>query len=111
MLVQIIASLLLAFGIFVLWNLFEAKKSDKDAFILLLISLALIITGGWLLYIATPPFGFLTRKIIGIILTLIGGFLVFVFPGYSLYQLKSYTNAGILIGLFILIIGVYLLVF
>ncbi len=48
-------------------------------------------------------------KIIGIILVIVGFFIVKDFPGISNYQLEKMTWAGVFIGLIILFAGIALL--
>jgi len=51
------------------------------------------------------------NKIIGIILIIIGLFILKFFPDMSDYQKKGMTLTGILIAIFLILVGIGLLIF
>ena len=50
-------------------------------------------------------------KIIGLILIIIGVFILKFFPDMSEYQRKGMTLSGILIAIFLILVGIGLLIF
>ncbi|MEM7826956.1 MAG: hypothetical protein QXQ40_01890 [Candidatus Aenigmatarchaeota archaeon] len=109
MLLQLAGSVLIALGIFVLYLLVESGKKDREAFILIVLSLAFIVSGGWLL-LSPIAFGVLIKKLFGFLLLCVGGFLAIYFPGTG-YKPEGFLNLGILLGLIFLIFGIYLVLF
>ncbi|MCK4428966.1 MAG: hypothetical protein KAU95_01215 [Candidatus Aenigmarchaeota archaeon] len=77
---------------------------------LLVLAVCLIAVSGFLV---VWQFGTLTvyKKIVGIILTFFGGFMVVKFPQPGDYQPKEFSLLGILIGLFCLFLGLYWVLF
>jgi len=110
MLSQIVGSVLIAVGIFAIYLLGKSKKNDRDAFILIVLGLVFMGAGGWLLISHIAPM-VLLKKFFGIIFVLMGGFLTLKFPAISKYQPGEFTSLGILIGLVLLILGVYMIMF
>ena len=106
----LVASIMIAFGLFILYKLFEVKKFDKETFAFIIVSLLLIVGGGWLL-LSSITLQVILRKIGGILCILVGGFLVFKFPGHADYGIEGFMNVSVLIGLIFLILGVWLVLF
>ena len=103
-------AVLLAFGFFVIYFAFESKNDDRSFFAILLLGIALVVIGGWIILI-TITLEMLLIKIAGIVLALIGLFLLTGFPDIGDYQREGMSKAGIFIGLILLIFGVYLFIF
>ena len=103
-------AVLMAFGIAAVYFTVDGDLSDSKFLMVLLIGVAAIIGGGWIL-ITRITIPVLLTKIAGIILTALGFFLTVDFPDITQYQKEGFGIAGILLGLFFLILGVYLLIF
>lgn len=106
----LLAAILLAFGIFILYKLFEEGKSDKATALLIILSLIFLITGGWLIF-KNITIETIMRKLGGIVCVILGIFLVFKFPGHADYGIQEFIHASIIIGLILLIFGVWLTLF
>lgn len=107
----IVSAIMIAFGIFSLYFLGEIKMSDTKATMMLIVSVALILAGGWL-FISSVGVFLLLQKIAGLVLLGVGIFMLVGFPGtMGEYQPEGMAKAGILIGIILLIIGAYLLFF
>ncbi len=106
----IAASVLLAFGIVAIYFSFEEAKNDKTMSVVLIVGVLAIIAGGWL-FISQLSIAVVLRKIAGLVLAVIGGFLVFGYPGSSDYQKSGFAVTGIFIGMVVLIFGLFLLFF
>lgn len=107
----IIAAILIAVGIFLIYFLDRVmKKEDWEMYVALGVGIVLILTG---LYVAfyNIPIEILQKKLAGFIIGVIGFFLVFKAPDITDYQPSSFGGLSILIGLFLLIIGLYLFAF
>jgi hypothetical protein len=110
MVLNIIAgSALLAFGIIVIFLAIE-NDEDNDFLLHLLIGLAALIAGGWIILTKIGIALFLI-KIAGLIVLCAGIFLTIQFPTTADYQKPSMSLTGVLIGIFMLIFGAYLLFF
>ena len=106
----IIGSVLVAFGIAAVYFTIEGDASDSRFLILLLVGIAAIIGGGWIL-VTRITIPVLLTKIAGLVLAAIGVFLVIEFPDIGDYQKSSMSVTGIFLGLIFMILGVYLLIF
>ena len=104
------ASILVAFGLLVMYWSVEEKFDDKRIIMIFLIGLAAVIAGGWIIF-SRITLAVLLTKIAGIVLALVGFFLVTGFPDVTDYQPDGMSKAGILIGLAMLIFGIYLIFF
>jgi len=51
----------------------------------------------------------IVEKILGVISILAGFFFIFLFPDWTPFQPKSFTKTGIIIGIFLLLLGIYLI--
>ena len=107
----IAAAVLLAFGILSIWFSFESDLNDKNLILVLLVAVAAIIAGGWII-ITKLTLALVLTKLAGLVLAGIGLFLIIGFPDVNPdYQRVRMSKAGIFIGLILLIIGAYLLLF
>lgn len=118
----IMGAILVAFGIFVLFSLGNPQLSlkhfvgPKGMYLSLLIGLAAFLGGGWLI-LKTIPIEVLKMKLVGLVLFGFGFFLLFHFPGitgfsvFMRHQPISMSRTGMLLGLILFIIGLYLLIF
>ncbi|MBI4162535.1 MAG: hypothetical protein HY513_02535 [Candidatus Aenigmarchaeota archaeon] len=104
------AAALIAFGVLSIYWSAEEGFDDKRIMMIFLIGLAAIIAGGWIIFSRITLATILT-KIAGIIIGLVGFFLVTSFPDVIDYQPDGMGKAGIFIGLIMLIFGVYLIFF
>jgi len=48
------------------------------------------------------------NQILGVLSMLVGFFFMFVFPDWEILQPKAFTKTGMIIGLFFILLGVYL---
>lgn len=106
----ILAAVLIAFGILSIFLSINEDVSDKNLIIILLVGIAAIIGGGWIIFTRIPLF-VLLAKLAGLILAGIGLFLIIGFPETPDYQRPGMSAGGVFIGLVLLIIGAYLLFF
>ncbi len=104
------ASVLVAFGLLTIYWSAEEGFDDKRIIMIFLIGLAAVIAGGWIIFSRITLATILT-KIAGIVLALVGFFLVTGFPDVEDYQPFGMSKIGILIGLAMMIFGVYLIFF
>ncbi len=105
----IIASVLIAFGIYTIYRSIDEGISDQKIAFILLVGIVAIIFGLWLLLV-TYTLAVLLKKLAGLIISLIGLFLVVGFPDIKIYQ-HGFGITGIFIGLIVLIFGILLLIF
>jgi len=111
MLEIILGAILLAFGFLsIYWSIEENDFDDRRMSVVLLLGIICIIAGGWIIF-SRISLWLILQKIAGIILALVGFFLVTGFPDVTDYQPEGMGKAGILIGLILLIIGIYLIFF
>lgn len=106
----IFAAGLIAFGILTIYFAINESIGDNRLMLILLIGVGCILAGTWLL-IDTLTIDLLLRKLFGIIMSGLGLFLLLGFPDILEYQREGMSRAGIFIGLFVLVIGVYFLLF
>src|SRR3989338_8286135 len=102
----IVAAVLLAFGILTIWFSFgnESDLNDKNLILVLLVAIAAIIAGGWII-ITKLTLALVLTKLAGLVLAGIGLFLIIGFPDVNPdYQRVGMSKAGIFIGLILLII-------
>jgi len=103
-------SLLLAVGILAIYFSVESKVQDTEFLVMFLLGFVAAIAGGWIL-ITRLTIAVILTKLAGLILIIIGVFLTFEFPDIDQYQRAAMSKTGILLGLFLLIFGIYLFVF
>ncbi len=106
----LLSAILIGIGLFIAFMIEKLKGDDIKMYLALIISVILIVAGGWLLF-TTVPAELLKRRFWGIAITLFGGYMIFGFPSTEEYQTASFGYTGVLIGLVALIGGVYLLLF
>jgi hypothetical protein len=106
----LIGAILLAFGIVAVYFSIESGEKESQFLIILLLGLAALIGGGWIL-VTKITIPVLLTKVAGLILAALGIFLAFEFPDITEYQRAEMSKTGILVGLILVIIGVYLLIF
>ncbi|MBS3051341.1 MAG: hypothetical protein J4400_04275 [Candidatus Aenigmarchaeota archaeon] len=107
----ILAAVLIAFGIIAILFSINEEVDDKQLVVVLLVGVASIVGGGWVI-LTHVTLWILLAKLAGLILAGLGVFLIIGFPDVEPdYQLRNMTNAGVFIGLVLLIIGAYLLFF
>ncbi len=106
----IAAAVLIAFGLLSIYFSVNEGASDEKMLAILAIGAAALLLGLWIL-ITKLTLALLLRKLGGLLLTLVGGFLVFGFPEIGDYQRFGMSKAGIFIGIIVLIIGLYYLFF
>ncbi len=107
----ILAAVLIAFGIISILFSINEDVGDKQLIVVMLIGIAAIVGGGWII-LTKITLWILLAKLAGLILAGLGLFLIIGFPDVEPdYQLKGMSNAGVFIGLILLIIGAYLLFF
>jgi len=109
MLLEIFACLLIAIGIFGIYNLIESRKEDRETLKVLIISLSLTFFGIYILVKGIEVY-IIIKKFFGIFLLLFGSFMTIYFPGTG-YTHRGFKNFGILLGLFLMTFGIYLLLF
>jgi hypothetical protein len=106
----IISAALIAFGVLSIVLSIEQGIKDNQLMAILLIGIGCVIAGSWIL-IDTLTLAVVLRKIFGIIMSGLGLFLLIGFPDILEYQRADLSRAGIFIGLFVLVIGIYFLLF
>ena len=106
----IAAAVLIAFGLLSIYFSVSEGASDEKMLAILAIGTAALLLGLWIL-ITKLTLMLLLRKLGGLLLVIVGGFLVFGFPDIGDYQRPGMSKAGIFIGLIILITGLYYLFF
>jgi heme A synthase len=104
----ILGAVLIAFGVMSIYFSIEQKLNDKNLVFILILGLVSVIIGGWI-FASKLTLDFVLRKIGGIILTLFGAFMVLGFPDINDYQKDGMSKAGILFGIIIGILGLWLL--
>lgn len=105
----LIGAVMVGVGLFGLFLSFSSKKGGSEFAKMVLASVALIIIGGWMIFGFVSIFVIL-RKIFGIFLVFAGVFLLVKFPG-GYAQQDVYTKFGMLIGIIMLVFGIYLVLF
>ena len=107
----IAAAVLIAFGLFTIYMSAESSLNDKNIIVVLLLGIAALIAGGWII-LTHITLAMILTKLAGLILLGAGFFLIFGFPDVmGEYQPEGMSRAGIFFGLILLIIGAYLLFF
>ena len=104
----IAAAILVAFGLLSIYLSIEKGVADPKLMFILLIGVACVTAGAWII-IETLTFELILRRLFGIILSAFGLFMLIGFPDVSDYQRLEMSRAAILIGLIVLIIGLYFL--
>jgi hypothetical protein len=107
----IAAAVMLSFGILAIYFSLEKGASDQDLLIALLLGVAAVVGGGWII-LTKLTLAIILTKLAGLIILGLGVFLIFAFPDVSPdYQPWGMGVTGVLIGIILLIIGGWLLFF
>lgn len=104
------AAVLVAFGILAIYFSVDSGAKDSKFLLILLVGLACVVGGAWIL-IAKLTLAVLLTKIAGFILLLLGLFLLVEFPDITQYQVEGFSRTGIFFGLIFFIVGIWLLIF
>jgi hypothetical protein len=104
------AAVLVAFGILAIYFSLEGGTNDKNLTIILLIGIAALVAGGWIILTKITLF-IILKKLAGLIMAGIGVFLIIGFPDIKDYQPEGMTVTGMFIGLILIIIGCWFLFF
>lgn len=111
MLEIIVAAVLIAFGLLSIYFSVEGELKDSGMLIVLLLGVAAIVGGGWII-LTKVTLAMILAKLAGLILAGAGLFLMFGFPDINPdYQREGMSKFGVFAGLILLIIGAYLLFF
>lgn len=110
MLEIIIAAILITFGLLSLYFSIENGIGDPKLMLILVVGIVAVLAGSWII-ISTVTLGILLQKLGALLMIALGLFLVIGFPGVSEYQSPKVGKAGAFIGLIILVIGAYFLLF
>ncbi len=109
---ELIPALLIGLGLFIIYILViknDKKFNDLNFPKNVIIGLILFGVGSYIL-VSSIPSAVLTKKLIGLVLTLLGFFLVVWFPYTSEYN-RGFEVTGIFFGVVILIVGLIMLIF
>lgn len=104
----IAGAVLLAFGILAIYFSIEQGIKDKQLAGMMLLGILSIFIGGWI-FLSQITLGFIIKKIVGILLTAVGVFLVMGFPDVTDYQPKGMGKAGIFLGIVLGLLGLWAL--
>ncbi|MFH1126727.1 MAG: hypothetical protein ABIG84_02185 [archaeon] len=106
---MIASAILIAFGIFLLYFI-DRDLEENKMYAVLFLGLALVALGIYLIF-ASMPAELIKMKILGLAMSAAGFWLVFKFPGATEIQGEGFGIGGIIIGLVMLVIGLYLFIF
>lgn len=106
----LLASVGIAFGFLIIYIAIEEKSADKEFMIAGLVGAALVIAGGWYI-LSTISLWLVLKKLGGFIIAVVGFFLMFGFQDVRDYQPEAFSMTALLIGIILLIFGLYLLFF
>lgn len=109
MLLTIIAAILIAFGIFLLYFL-DRDIEENKMYMVLFLGLGFVVVGIYALFYSVPV-ELLKKKILGLAMSVAGFWLVFKFPGATEVQGEGFGLSGIIIGLVLMIVGLFLFMF
>ncbi len=103
-------AVLIAFGILSILFSIENDFSDTKLIGVFIIGIIAIIAGFWLLALSLTWI-LIIRKIVALILLGFGFFMVKDFPDITDYQKGGMSLLGVFIGVILLIIGIYFILF
>lgn len=106
----IVAAILIAFGLLTIYFSIEENVGDNKLLLILVIGILSVVAGLWII-VTKITLAVILKKIAGLVLTGFGLFMVISFPDITDYQIQTFSFSGVLIGLIVLVIGVYLLLF
>jgi hypothetical protein len=101
---------LMAFGLLAIYFSVDSDVRDSKFLLILLIGIAAFVAGGWIL-VTKITLAVLLTKIAGLVLLVIGLFLLVEFPDITQYQVAGFSKAGVFFGIIFFIVGIWLLVF
>ena len=105
------AAVLIAFGLISIYLSVESDLNDKHFVPVLLLGIAAIIAGGWII-LTHLTLAIILTKLAGLILLGAGVFLIIGFPDVNPdYQRAGMSTAGIFLGIVLIIVGAYFLFF
>ena len=104
------AAVLMSFGILAVYFSVESDIRDAKFLLMLLIGIGAFVAGGWIL-VTKITLAVLLTKVAGIILLLLGIFLIVEFPDITQYQVEGFSKTGVFFGIVFFIIGIWLLIF
>lgn len=104
------ASILMAFGLLVLFMLFNAKIGNKQTIPVLIIGLLAFFGGGFIV-VSVVGLMVLIKKMVALIIFAVGIFMVIGFPSNQSEQKRGFSHFGIFLGLFFLFLGLFFLLF
>ena len=106
----IIGAILVAFGIMTIY--FTIEEGISDTKLMGILILGLIATGaGIIVLVKELTIIGILKKLTGLILGGAGLFFILGFPDISDYQREGMSRAGIFLGIFLTVIGIWLLFF
>lgn|SRR3989344_5687364 len=103
-------AILVAFGFFVTYFALESEKGDRGFVATLAIGIVLVLIGGWII-LSSIELATILKKLGGLVLAVVGIFLLTGFPDIVDYQPKAMTKGALFVGLVLLIVGVYIFLF
>jgi hypothetical protein len=106
----IAAAILLAFGLLTIYFSLEKQEKDTDLIIALLIGIASAVGGAWII-LTRLTLALILTKLAGLILLVIGVFLIVGFPDVTEYQPEGMGYTGVFFGIIFLVVGLWLLFF
>ena len=109
---EIIPAIFIGFGLFIIFHTVIKNEKDMGDFLFqknVLTAMVLIAIGGYILYAGIGG-AVIKKKLIGLILTLFGFFLVFKFPWSGWYN-RGMDGTAMFFGVIILIVGLVMLIF
>ena len=106
----IVAAILIAFRLLSIYFSIEENVGDNKLMLILVIGILSVVAGLWIIVVKIT-LAVILKKIAGLVLTGFGLFMVISFPDITDYQYQTFSFSGIFIGLIVLVIGVYLLLF
>ncbi|MBI2972021.1 MAG: hypothetical protein HYY37_06375 [Candidatus Aenigmarchaeota archaeon] len=104
------AAILIAVGVMAIYFSIESGLKDMELTIVIFLGIMAVAIGGWIILSKLTLF-LVLQKLAGLILVGVGLFLVIGFPDLVEYQAFGMSRAGALIGLVLLIFGIFLLLF
>jgi hypothetical protein len=106
----IAAAVLISFGLLTMYFSLSKSEKDTDLIIALLVGIAAFLGGAWII-LTRLTLAIILTKLAGLILGVIGLFLIFGFPDSTDYQPEGFTNTGIFVGIVLAVISIWLLFF
>lgn len=108
MALEFLGAVLIALGILVLYSIVSAKMDDKHFMAAAGSALVLLLFGLAFLDVSAAVFW---NKVKAVLVLLAGLFMLVKFPDILGYQRKEFGNTGVFIGLALVVLGIYWLLF